>query len=44
MQNTKDIIVVGAGIIGITAALELRRRGHLVTLLDPKQPAPALLP
>lgn len=28
-------VVVGAGIFGVTAALELRRRGHAVTLLDP---------
>lgn len=27
--------VVGAGIFGVTAALELRRRGHAVSLLDP---------
>ena len=35
-------IVVGAGIFGITAALELRARGHAVTLLDPG-PIPAPL-
>ena len=29
------MIVVGAGIFGVTAALELRRRGHEVSLLDP---------
>jgi len=29
------IVVVGAGIFGITAALELRRRGHAVSLCDP---------
>jgi glycine/D-amino acid oxidase-like deaminating enzyme len=28
-------IIVGAGIFGVTAALELRRRRHAVTLLDP---------
>src|SRR5947207_249898 len=28
-------IVVGAGINGVTAAIELRRRGHKVTLVDP---------
>ncbi len=28
-------IVVGAGIFGVTAALELRARGHRVSLLDP---------
>ena len=29
------VLVVGGGIFGITAALELRRRGWLVTVLDP---------
>jgi glycine/D-amino acid oxidase-like deaminating enzyme len=29
------VIVVGAGINGVTAAIELRRRGHEVTLIDP---------
>jgi len=28
-------LVVGAGIFGVTAALELRRRGHSVVLVDP---------
>ena len=31
---TKDIIVIGAGIIGISIALELQRRGHSVRVLD----------
>jgi glycine/D-amino acid oxidase-like deaminating enzyme len=29
------IIIVGAGINGVTAAIELRKRGHDVTLVDP---------
>ena len=29
------VLLVGAGIFGVTAAIELRRRGHAVTLLDP---------
>jgi glycine/D-amino acid oxidase-like deaminating enzyme len=29
-----NIVVVGAGVFGATAALELSRRGHVVTLLD----------
>jgi glycine/D-amino acid oxidase-like deaminating enzyme len=29
------ILVVGAGVFGVTAAIELRRRGHAVRLLDP---------
>ncbi|HEX6385144.1 MAG TPA: FAD-dependent oxidoreductase [Anaerolineae bacterium] len=32
---TYDTIVVGAGIFGITAALELNERGHRVAVLDP---------
>lgn len=35
-----DVLVVGSGIFGVTAALELRERGHTVTLLDPG-PLPA---
>ena len=42
MATTSDILVVGGGIFGITAALELRRRGHSVTLIDPG-PLPARL-
>src|SRR6266513_3887410 len=29
------VIVVGAGINGVTAAIELRSRGHKITLIDP---------
>lgn len=29
------VVVVGAGINGVTAAIELKRRGHAVTLVDP---------
>jgi glycine/D-amino acid oxidase-like deaminating enzyme len=29
------VIIVGAGINGVTAAIELRKRGHKVTLIDP---------
>jgi sarcosine oxidase/L-pipecolate oxidase len=32
---TARFLVVGAGMFGVTAALELRRRGHAVELLDP---------
>lgn len=31
---TNDILVIGAGIIGISTALELQRRGHHVRVLD----------
>jgi len=30
-----EILIVGAGIFGVTAALELRRRGHDVLVIDP---------
>ena len=30
-----DVLVVGAGIFGLTTALELVTRGHRVSLLDP---------
>ncbi len=31
---TQQVIVIGAGVIGITTALELQRRGHSVLVLD----------
>lgn len=34
-QHSAEIIVIGAGVFGLTAALELRQRGHQVILLDP---------
>ena len=34
-ERGDTVIVVGAGIFGVTAALELRRRGYGVSLLDP---------
>ncbi|MCU0904056.1 MAG: FAD-binding oxidoreductase [Tabrizicola sp.] len=35
---TTDIAVIGAGVIGLTIALELLDLGHEVTLVDPGQP------
>ena len=35
MNQTPDFLIVGAGIYGATAALELHRRGHRVQLIDP---------
>ena len=32
---SQSIIVVGAGIFGVTAAIELRRWGYAVSLFDP---------
>ena len=34
-RSPGTVIVVGAGIFGLTAALELRHRGHTVSLIDP---------
>jgi glycine/D-amino acid oxidase-like deaminating enzyme len=34
-MTSRTTLIVGAGIFGVTAALELRRRGHHVHLLDP---------
>lgn len=31
---TPQVVVIGAGVIGITTALELQRRGHSVLVLD----------
>ncbi|MEJ6475372.1 FAD-dependent oxidoreductase [Pseudoalteromonas piscicida] len=39
MENNNKIAVIGAGIIGITMALQLARRGHAVTLFDKSRPA-----
>lgn len=33
--NTYDLLVVGAGIFGITTALEMKTRGYHVAILDP---------
>jgi len=35
MGSERSILIVGAGMFGVTAAIELRRRGWRVTLLDP---------
>ncbi len=35
MTRSYDFVLVGAGIYGLTAALELHHRGHRVTVLDP---------
>ncbi|MCU0902947.1 MAG: FAD-dependent oxidoreductase [Tabrizicola sp.] len=38
LRETTDIAVIGAGVIGLTIALELADQGHEVTLVDPGQP------
>ncbi|MFT5145105.1 MAG: glycine/D-amino acid oxidase-like deaminating enzyme, partial [Thalassolituus oleivorans] len=30
-----DILIIGGGVFGVTAALELRARGYSVSLVDP---------
>jgi glycine/D-amino acid oxidase-like deaminating enzyme len=42
VTKTTDVLVVGGGIFRVTAALELRRRGYGITLIDPG-PLPAKL-
>ena len=34
-MKTQDFLIIGAGIFGLTAAVELRQRGHSVTVLNP---------
>lgn len=38
MNDVRDILVAGAGIVGASCALELQRRGFGVTLVDPRPP------
>ena len=33
-DNTQQIVIVGAGVFGLAAAIELRQQGHAVNLLD----------
>jgi D-hydroxyproline dehydrogenase len=37
-RETTEIAVIGAGVIGLTIALELVDHGHEVTLVDPGPP------
>ena len=34
-----DVVVLGAGMIGVSAALHLQKRGKQVVLMDRRQPA-----
>ncbi|MEM7254159.1 MAG: FAD-binding oxidoreductase [Pseudomonadota bacterium] len=38
MNESKKIIVVGGGIVGVSCALFLQRDGHHVTIVDPAEP------
>ncbi|MFT5976654.1 MAG: glycine/D-amino acid oxidase-like deaminating enzyme, partial [Gammaproteobacteria bacterium] len=38
MKNNKKVAIVGAGIVGLSCALWLQKKGFTVTLIDPEQP------
>ena len=38
MSSSPDVIVIGAGVLGLSSAVELAARGHAVTVLDPGGP------
>jgi D-amino-acid dehydrogenase len=37
-QGTQEIVVIGAGIVGVVTALSLQKEGHRVTIVDPEPP------
>lgn len=38
MKNTPDVTIIGAGIVGISSALNLQREGLQVRVIDPRPP------
>ena len=34
----KNILIIGAGIVGICTSIELIKKGYSVTLMDPNEP------
>ena len=38
MTSSPDVIVIGAGVLGLCSAAELGQRGHAVTVIDPGGP------
>lgn len=41
MNDRKHVVVIGAGIVGVTTSIWLQRAGHRVTLIDREGPASA---
>ncbi len=41
-ERKPDIVIIGAGIVGVSTALELQRKGLSVTLIDKAGPAEGL--
>ena len=41
-SQRKRVVVVGAGIVGLSCALWLQRAGHAVTVCDPTPPLPGV--
>jgi D-amino-acid dehydrogenase len=38
-QEKKNVVIIGAGIVGVSTAIWLQRAGHIVTLVDKAGPA-----
>jgi len=38
MSEMKDVVIIGAGIVGMSCALNLQREGHVVTVVDCLKP------
>ena len=35
-SNPQDIVIIGAGFVGVATAMWLQKSGHKVTLIDPE--------
>ncbi len=38
MSEINDVVIIGAGIVGMSCALNLQREGHAVTVVDCRKP------